>query len=183
MNIAVIDTETNWNNELMSVGCVIADAKELTPINGRYFIIDPEYLHGGMYSSVLFVENMPYHILSRQEMLTALTRFMQSYGVKYIFAYNAKFDRALLSELSSWHWFDIMRLAAYRQYNKKIPADADCCNTGRLRRDFGVEPILRMLTGNEYYQEMHNALADAVDELSIMRYLGHSIGTYLCAHI
>ena len=71
-----------------------------------------------------------------------------------------------------------MRLAAYRQYNPRIPAWADCCSTGRLKRDYGVESMLRLLSGTRAYRETHNALFDALDELEIMRLLGHRVENY-----
>ena len=78
----------------------------------------------------------------------------------------------------SFHWYDIMRLAAYRQHNPKIPPHADCCTTGRLKRGYGVEPMLRLLSGDRTYQETHNAVLDAVDELGIMRLMGRGLEEY-----
>ena len=70
-----------------------------------------------------------------------------------------------------------MRLAAYKQFNSAIPADAECCKTGKLKRGYGVENILKML-GKENYMEIHNALTDAIDELEIVRLLGHPVDMY-----
>ena len=72
-----------------------------------------------------------------------------------------------------------MRLAAYRQHNPKIPANADLCATGRLKRGYGVEPMLRLLSGSCTYRESHNAYYDALDELEIMRLLRHRLTDYL----
>ena len=96
-----------------------------------------------------------------------------------LFAYNAGFDRNHLPELRTFRWYDIMRLAAYRQHNPKIPACADCCSTGRLKRGYGVESMLRLLSGNSTCRETHNALFDALDELEIVRLLGHKIHDYI----
>ncbi len=71
-----------------------------------------------------------------------------------------------------------MRLAAYRQYNLAIPSSADCFKTGRLKRGYGVEDILKMLSKNKRYRETHNAVLDAQDELEIIRLLGHDIIEY-----
>ncbi len=49
---------------------------------------------------------------------------------------------------------------------------------GRLRHGYGVEPILRLLSGNSAYRETHNALQDALDELTIMELLGHPPAAY-----
>ena len=71
-----------------------------------------------------------------------------------------------------------MRLAAYKQYNHKIPDDMPCYATGRLKRGYGVEPMLRLLSGTTSYHESHNALHDAIDELKIMQLLGYPLDTY-----
>lgn len=85
---------------------------------------------------------------------------------------NANFDRNHLPELAGPHWYDIMRLAAYRQHNPKIPRTAQLCSTGRLKRGYGVEAMLRLLSGECGYCETHNALLAALDELEIMRAAG-----------
>lgn len=79
--------------------------------------------------------------------------------------------------MKDYIWHDIMRIAAYRQYNPMIPTSAECCKTGRLKRGYGVENIMRMI-GNKDYIETHNALLDARDELEIMRLLGHPSDIY-----
>ncbi|MCR4904229.1 MAG: hypothetical protein K6A23_15330, partial [Butyrivibrio sp.] len=94
-----------------------------------------------------------------------------------IYAYNAAFDCRCLPELKRYRWHDILRLAAYKQYNPAIPANANCCGTGRLKSGYKVEDILRMF-GESGYMELHNALTDATDELRIMKYLGYSTEDY-----
>ncbi|MBS6163460.1 MAG: hypothetical protein KH847_06245, partial [Clostridiales bacterium] len=74
-------------------------------------------------------------------------------------------------------WHDIMKIAAYKQYNTKIPESAKCCKTGRLKNGYGVENIMRLL-GNCRYIETHNALIDARDELEIIKLLGQPINIY-----
>lgn len=98
--------------------------------------------------------------------------------MRKLFAYNACFDKKHLPEYSGYEWYDIMRLAAYRQYNRAIRDSADCCKTGKLKRGYGVENIFRMLSKNDGYNEMHNSLLDAQDELKIMELLGCEIREY-----
>lgn len=176
---AVIDTETNWADRVMSIGTVIADTETFQPVDAKYHILTPEYLVGGMYSDTLFADcNLQPILCRRTDALTDLISWFNAYGVHSIFAYNACFDRNHLPELRNFDWYDIMRLAAYRQYNHRIPADADCCSTGRLKRGFGVEPMFRLLSGEQTYHETHNALHDAADELKIMQLLGYSLTEY-----
>ncbi len=177
--IAVIDTETTWGNRVMSIGTVIADADTFRALDARYHVLRPEYLEGGMFSSVLFLDSrLAPRICAREEAMEDLKIWLDSHNVRHIFAYNAGFDKGHLPELGYLKWHDIMRLAAYRQYNPKIPAHADCCATGRLKRGYGVESILRLLSGDCAYGEVHNAICDAMDELTILRLLGHSIDDY-----
>ena len=78
-------------------------------------------------------------------------------------------------------WHDIMRLAAYRQHNPKIPETADLCSTGRLKRGYGVEPMLRLLSGNRGYQETHNAIFDAL-QAALIEYTGYQAEQFALIH-
>ena len=177
---AVIDTETNWENQIMSIGTVIADANTFRVLDLKYHIITPEYLVGGMYSGALPLKFklQPTYCSKKQAMRDLLSWFGQ-HGIRSIFAYNATFDHNHMPELSQLEWYDIMRLAAYRQYNSKIPCTADCYSTGRLKRNYGVESMLRLLSNTPTYRETHNALHDALDELEIMRLLEHRLEDYI----
>lgn len=177
-NFAVIDTETNWADQVMSIGVVIADTDTFRPVDARYHVYTPEYEIGGMYESTLFTEPQP-TVCTREESLRILIPWLKSHGVRRLYAYNAAFDRNHLPELRSFYWYDIMRLAAYRQFNSCIPGDAECFSTGRMKRGYGVEPMLRLLSGRRGYHETHNALHDAMDELEIMRLLGYKLEDYI----
>lgn len=169
---SVIDTETNWADQVMSIGTVIADENTYQPIESKYHILPIECEIGGMYEGTLFIKTPVQPILcTRAEAIADLRAWFSQHEVRSIFAYNACFDRNHLPELRDYDWYDIMRLAAYRQHNPKIPANADCCSTGRLKRGYGVEAMLRLLSGNRIYRESHNAFYDAQDELEIMHFL------------
>ena len=51
--IAVIDTETNWNDRVMSIGIIVASALDFSIVDKRYYIITPDYKIGGMFSSTM----------------------------------------------------------------------------------------------------------------------------------
>ena len=181
--IAVIDTETNWHDQVMSVGMVIADAS-FRPVEKVYCIISPECNTGGFFSSALHLSGFePDLTASRTEVMSMLVSKLNASNVSRVFAYNANFDYGHLPELHGFRWFDIMGIAAYRQFNSAIPDTADCCKSGRLKRSYGVEPMFRLLSDNQFYHEKHNALADAIDELEIMRLLGHVTDVYLRTEI
>ena len=177
---AVIDTETNWADQVMSIGTVIADTDTFSPIDAKYHILDPEYQIGGMFSDTLFMEcRIPPVLCSREDAISDLAAWFQKNGITGVFAYNAAFDRNHLPEFRSMQWFDIMRLAAYRQHNPRIPCTAECFSTGRMKRGYGVEAMLRLLTGQSAYCETHNAIMDAFDELQLMCLLGHCLSDYI----
>ena len=46
---AVIDTETNWADAVMSIGTVIADRDTLSVVEAKYHILPAECAIGGMY--------------------------------------------------------------------------------------------------------------------------------------
>ncbi|NBH74067.1 hypothetical protein D3Z51_19105 [Clostridiaceae bacterium] len=175
---AVIDTETNWHDQVMSIGVVVADSKNRKKLDSAYYIIDPEYKAGGMYANELRFDEKGTRVADRKTALKEIRQWLNTHGVEKLFAYNASFDRQHLPEYSEYKWYDIMRLASYRQYNRAIPDCADCYGTGRLKRGYGVESILQMLRKNRGYRETHNAVLDAEDELEIMQLLGHEIKVY-----
>lgn len=176
---AVIDTETNWADQVMSIGCCIADEATFSPLDAKYHVLPIECQIGGMYESTLFIETpVPPILCTRAEAISDLRRWFESHGIRSIFAYNACFDRNHLPELRMLCWHDIMRLAAYRQHNPRIPANAECFSTGRMKRGYGVEAMLRLLSDNHTYNESHNAFFDALDELEIMRLLGWKVSQY-----
>lgn len=179
---AVIDTETTWSDEVMSIGAAIADFEGETPfelIDKKYYILTPFKDLGGMYTYALYPNGIkPDFEGTRAQVMKMLREFFSAENVTAVFAYNALFDQRHLPELSDYEWYDIMKLAAYRQYNRKIPRDADCFSTGRLKRSYGVESMYRMLSGSSSYCEVHNALTDAVDELELMKMLGLDFSTY-----
>ena len=181
---AVIDTETTWSDAVMSIGTVIAESETFELIDKRYYILTPFKNLGGMYTYALYANNIRPDIeCSREKAMTELQQFLLNHEVSEIFAYNATFDYSHLPELSHLTWYDIMKVAAYKQYNYSIPHFAECYGTGRLKRGYGVESIYRMLSGDVEYFEMHNALADAMDELVIMRMLNHEFSKYALAKI
>lgn len=182
--VAVIDTETNYSNRLISIGVVAADISTYEIADEYYGIYDPAYRSMSMFGYVLKYEGVPINNIASSGNITQdVLRFITDNGIKRIFAYNAKFDHGLLPELHGYEWYDIMRLAAYRQYNRQITDEYECCKTGRLKKNYGVEGIYRMLSENSRYTEVHNALADARDELQIMKYLGRPLSDYEIARI
>ena len=148
---AVIDTETNWKDEVMSIGVLIARSKNFEKIDSRYYILPRAEKIGGMYSNSMRMTKHEILIKHRPDAIDDLKDLLNSNGVKDLLAYNASFDK------------------------RHLPMP--CCGTGRLRRGYGVEQMLRIL-GKKDYSETHNAIVDARDELMIMKKLGYDIDYY-----
>ena len=55
---AVIDTETTWDDAVMSIGMVIADTETFALVDKRYYILTPFKDHGGMYSDALYANGI-----------------------------------------------------------------------------------------------------------------------------
>lgn len=182
---AVIDTETNWDRQVMSIGVAVADESSFQPVEELYLILDPEYRRMGFYSGVLSLKgHSDKEFLTTREMaIQTMKALFGKYDIDQLYAYNAGFDKGCLQELFEYRWFDIMKVAAYRQHNEKIPACTECTRTGRLKGKYGVEVMMRMLTGNSRYTEVHNALCDAKDELELMRLIGRPLAYYSVAEI
>lgn len=183
MNIVIIDTETTWTDDVMSIGAVIA-TDQFQPIDSKYYLVEPACYQSAMYADVLHLKGTPAEESgTREDILENMKQWLDGYNVHAIYAYNAGFDKNHMPELGHYDWYDIMKLAAYRQYNRAIPDHMPCYKTGRLKSGYGVESIYRLLSGNQYYYEKHNGWHDAVDELKIMEMLGLSLEEYENAKI
>lgn len=176
---ALIDTETTFFDELMSVGVLIINSDSYCEEECYYGIITPECTHPAMYSDVLRdgrarIDNES----SRADILQDVKDMLTRHGVEHIAAYNASFDARHLPELSSYTWIDILKTAAYVQYNPFLSADCDCCATGKIRSGYSVEEMLGIVSGRCNY-EVHNALCDCYDELAIMKFMELPFSRYI----
>ena len=171
-HIAVIDTETNRNDEVMSIGVVMAEAETFTPLERKYYVFPKESLVGGMYSHALYmVRDIPVQTCEREEAIAEIKKLLVEKQVRHLYAYNASFDQRHLPELAEYDWRDIMYIAKRPKYNPYIPKDAVLTKTGGLKSGYRAEDVMRMIAGKPYF-ETHNAILDALDELKIMQKLG-----------
>ncbi|WP_167871266.1 hypothetical protein [Mesomycoplasma hyopneumoniae] len=184
-NIAVIDVETNRQNEVFSVGVVIADSTNFKSIDKKYWIIKNNWKVGGMFARNILAplplefRGETIFLETREEMIVQLIYFLKSNEVKNWFSYT-KFDFRHLPELhKSFKHNDISIFAKNKQFNKYIPLNAETSKNGDLKSGWNAENIYRMLTKDKNYFETHNALLDAIDELRIMELLNLNIETFL----
>lgn len=174
---AIIDTETTYMERLMSIGVIIVD-KETFRIKGRYYgIVDQKYRDHGYYDQALYIIS-PTHTGSEYTILSNIGEILVKEGIQTICSYNAAFDKKHLPGFSHFEWVDIMKTAAYVQYNPLIPENMEKCGTGRLKTGYGVEGIMQIIKGKNY-TETHNALCDAVDELTIMKAISTDLDTFI----
>ncbi len=177
-NFAVIDVETNWNNEAMSIGVVVADSADFALVDQRYFVLRPECDVGGMYSDRLqLADEQMITLCSRDAAVDETESLFAHYGVADIFAYNAPFDRNCMAELHRYVWHDILPTAANRNTNVRLPDNCEYFSTGLLKHGRSLQNVLRMVFDSQY-TETHNALRDARDELLLMRILGQPLEVY-----
>lgn len=176
----VIDTETNFDDEVMSIGIVLANANTFKPIKSVYYILEKEAKTCGWFSYALNIVNRKdTKYCTRETAINEIINLLQQNNNPRIFAYNYTFDKRHLPELDSYTWCDIIWLSAYKAFNNTIPEDAELTKLGKLKRDYGVEPTLCRLRGTKEYEETHNALYDALDELEIMQRLNKPIDQYI----
>lgn len=178
MNFLVVDTETTYQRKLMTVGAVVAD-ENFDVKNKIYLMSFGAYMQGGLYKDRVYKTALCPNKMHTSEMLETIKKFYDDNGCEMVFAYNAPFDKNLLTSLPSDKWCDIMKIAAYKQFNPYLPADEEYYGTGRLKKDYNAQRIFRLLSGNKNYEEMHNAYQDACDELGIMAMMKVPIDVYL----
>jgi DNA polymerase III epsilon subunit-like protein len=179
MKFAVIDVETTYTNEIMTVGLVISDDSDFEVQEMFYWVVNNSQL--GVFSSQIShprLKNYPKmynkgEMASVEEFESSLLEVLKGQGIDYIFAYNASFDKRLLPSLGNFKWVDIMSRASNINTNKYIPKGLEYHKTGRLKKGFGVEMIYRYVTGDMEYEETHNAVLDCLDELQILKALNY----------
>ncbi len=177
---AVIDTETTWSNLVMSIGLCVVEKESYRHLEEKYYILIPEANEPGMYSDALRIKNCPEPCkCTRSEALEKIRNIIEAYSISEVFAYNAPFDYAHLPEMDYVAWYDIMKIAAYKQFNSRLPDHWEYCKTGRLKHNYGAEPMLRLLSGNNSYCETHNAALDAFDETELMKMMNVPYEVYL----
>ena len=166
----------------MTIGAVVAN-EQFDVVDYIYLISFGAFMQGGYYKDRVYKTSLCPNKMHTDEMLQAIRRFYDNNNCEMCFAYNAPFDKKLLPTLPKDQWYDIMKVAAYKQHNSFLPENEEYFSTGRLKKDYGAERIYRLLSGNQNYKEMHNAFQDACDELAIMKMLKLPLDYYKIARI
>ena len=200
----VLDTEaTNTGKEsaarfgvgasVYDLGYVVADATGAVYYQNRTIIADT-FNDAALMRSAYYADKLPQYytelangckLMTVKEALHALRSDIRTYGVKDVWAYNARFDADALNStvaqasngFCEWalpygvKWRDIMRFAQStvcdtKKYRAWCEAHGLITKTGRAR--VTAEAVYQYLTGDDGYTEQHTALSDAQDELAIL---------------
>ncbi len=73
---AVIDTETNWENEVMSIGIVIAEDGVFEAIDSKYIIFGEAARVGGMCSYAMFLKGQTPELLKKKKAIEASLKYL-----------------------------------------------------------------------------------------------------------
>ena len=79
---AVIDTETNWENDVMSIGIVIAEDEQFEAIDYKYIILDEAARVGGMYTYAMLLKGQNPELLKKKKAIEAIKAFLDTHGVE-----------------------------------------------------------------------------------------------------
>ncbi len=193
--VAVIDVETTWRNEVMSIGAVIVDTQDKYRIlEVAYWLVSPFCYQPAMFSGAIdlslakgrsFFYQKGVRILdlvtetedSFENCIEGLQKFLDRYDVSSCFAYNGHFDKRHLLDLDGVSWFDLVVPFTSLDLNPFLSSQVfpDYCLGGgkaglRLVRDFSFSDIMRHIPGcKRNYHETHNGCIDAFDEAMAMQ--------------
>lgn len=207
-NVIVLDTETTYLNGtevnpknalVYDIGWVVCDRMGNVVKSFSYVVEeiwkDTEKMNKAFFSNKIpqyqkDIENGSRIVKPLAYIRTVLFNCMQKYGVKEIFAHNARFDYGALNSTSNYisngkypFFFpygqiicDTMKMA--RSVVEKTPTYQKFChnngltykvrNTDKVR--LTAEALYRYITKNTSFKEEHTGLADVMIEKEIMAY-------------
>lgn len=192
--VAVIDVETTWHDEVMSIGAVIVDTRDKYRIlDVAYWLVSPFCYQPAMFSGAIelsMVKESSFFYQKGNCILDSVTEtedtfenciaglkaLLDRYYVSSCFAYNGHFDKRHLLDLDGVVWFDLV--VPFTSYDlnpylssEKIPGE----NLGfgkagvRLVKEYSFFDIMRHIPGCKRYRETHNGCVDAFEEAMAMQ--------------
>ena len=177
--IAVIDTETNWEDRVMSVGTVLADGDTFRPLAARYHVFPPECQVGGMYDSVLFLKTpVPPRLCTRQEAMEELCRWLKGHE-RYEDLHKVAHRAAEIYPFDEWQVWEIDSLIGMSRYKEGLEVYQ---NTEKLLFDeMGVAPSERLLKRFKLMGERTSQAAGALSDIKErLREKEAAVGAYFC---
>lgn len=204
--ILVIDTETTntLNNCDMSdvliydCGWAVCDIlgnvyETASYVNQDIFFKEAELMKSAYYANKipLYLKDIyegKRHVAGIWDIRRELFNVIERYNIRYVAAYNARFDANALNRTISWitksfaryfyrfnqiEWLDIMKMAQdavvnTRNYKTWAIERGFVTKTGTPRK--AAEIVFRYISGDDNFQEQHTGLADVLDEIQIMAF-------------
>jgi hypothetical protein len=180
--IAIIDTKTNYIDNAISVGVAIVNTNNWQLQQAQYYLISPELINNHQYDNLNIAHVYKSYFGQLSDVENHIRKLLSDYNVTNIYAYNATFVFQSLPGLQLYFWYDIMKIAAYKQYNKYLPQNIEYLENGRIKYGYGIKNIMEYLTQTYFFYTNH-ALYDVLDEIRIMKMLELNIEEYNQAKI
>ena len=204
--ILVIDTETantidgNDMSDVLvyDVGWAVCDTdsnvyETASYVNRDIFEDEPDLMESAYYAKKLpqyaeDIVNGERKLASLWEIRRAMFKTIERYNIRYLAAYNARFDANALNRTIAWvtksmnryffqfgvvEWLDIMKMAqdaivSTRTYKQWATDRGYTQKNGAPRKT--AEMIYRYMTGEENFNEEHTGLEDVLIEVQIMAF-------------
>jgi DNA polymerase III epsilon subunit-like protein len=195
----IIDTETTNSLDdplCYDIGFAVID-KNAKVYEAHSYVVADIFLDKELMKSAYFADKIPQYwedIKEGKRLLRRLTtiRFIlvdicKQYGIKKVFAHNARFDARSLNLTQRFltsskyryflpwgvEWWDTLKMA--RKLLKKNDEYGSFCYengymTSRNQRRYTAEILYRYLTGNNNFVESHTGLEDVLIEKEILRF-------------
>lgn len=179
--VAVLRTMTNSEGSLCAVGVVITNTADWRPIAEYRYVIAPEAETADQDVLFLPVEKDCICTSCRSEhLLFRLKQMLSEEKVQYIVSYGSS-ARFFLPGIDL-PWLDIQNVSAYRKYNPFIPKKAKLYRNGRMKSGYGMEAMMRIVTGDKSYIRTGNPVRDCEADLCILERIHPDLGTFLEAN-
>lgn len=173
---AIIDTKTNYYGNAISIGVVVVNS-HFEIQQAQYYLIPEELIHDHNHKDDFDIIHVYKTYFGRLfDCENHIRTLMNQYNITNIYAYNAFYVKKSLPEMNNYNWFDIAKVATYKQYNHELPLDADYDENGQLLR-YAMKNVIELMM-KTYYKCVNHALYNALDELKIMKLIGLPIEKY-----
>ena len=181
--IAILDAKTNFIDNIISIGVSIVNAKTFEVKTAEYFLIPEELIVDGLNNNNVNIHHIyKTYFGAQKDVENHIRKLLNQYGITNIYTFNGKFIYKQLTGLQNYHWYDIIKVAAHKQYNYKLPDNLMFNDQGRLLYKCNIKDLMEILTKTYFYYTNH-ALYDTLDIARIMKIVDLNINVYDCAKI
>ena len=176
--IAIIDAKLNFIDEIISIGIAIVDAKTFKVKTAEYFLVPEELIIDGFNNdNITIAHTYQTYFGAHKDIENHIRKLLNQYNITNIYTFNGKFIYRKLAGLQKYHWYDIIKVAAYKQYNYKLPDNLMFNDQGRLLYKCNIKDLMEILTKTYFYYTNH-ALYDTLDIARMMSLIDLPIEQY-----